>query len=74
MILFVKWDARVSLLLPGNQTILSLNEINARWHFYVGWSMFIGQMPNVTVSTGREAVFTCIIDNVYNFKVSPFRC
>ncbi|XP_045030074.1 neurotrimin-like isoform X1 [Daphnia magna] len=38
-----------------------------------GWSMFIGQMPNVTVSTGREAVFTCIIDNVYNFKVAFLR-
>lgn len=31
--------------------------------------MFVGKMPNVTVSTGREAVFTCIIDNVENFKV-----
>ncbi|KAI9554461.1 hypothetical protein GHT06_019734 [Daphnia sinensis] len=37
------------------------------------WSMFVGQMPNVTVSTGREAVFTCIIDNVYNFKVAFLR-
>jgi hypothetical protein len=31
--------------------------------------MFVGKMPNVTVSTGREAVFTCVIDNVDKFKV-----
>lgn len=31
--------------------------------------MFIGIMPNVTVSTGREAIFTCAVDNVANFKV-----
>lgn len=31
--------------------------------------MFVGQMPNVTVSTGREAIFTCVIDNVDKFKV-----
>ncbi|XP_046452419.1 neurotrimin-like [Daphnia pulex] len=50
-----------------------LTAVTADGQSYSGSSMFVGQMPNVTVSTGREAVFTCVIDNVDKFKVAFLR-
>lgn len=35
-------------------------------------NMFVNMMANVTVPTGREAVFTCTVDASNAFKVTFF--
>lgn len=32
--------------------------------------MFLEPMENVTVATGREALFTCVVENADNYKVN----
>lgn len=35
--------------------------------------MFINEMTNITVPTGREATFTCIIEDIDGIKVSAVK-
>lgn len=32
---------------------------------------FVGQVPNITVSVGRDAKFPCIVNNLDTYRVSP---
>lgn len=34
--------------------------------------MFLEPMQNITVPTGREAMFTCVVENAENYKVYLF--
>lgn len=34
----------------------------------------MGSLNNVTVAVGREALLTCVVENLSNYKVRAIRC
>nr|CAH0100291.1 unnamed protein product [Daphnia galeata] len=74
--MFVFWVLGMFLLTINQDHLIAhvtCSDHDGQSLYIEGSSMFVGQMPNVTVSTGREAIFTCVIDNVDKFKVAFLR-
>lgn len=55
--------------------IMSFDFLKNVFLYYTGnvMPMFINEMTNITVPTGREATFTCIIEDIDGIKVSAVK-